>query len=229
MYDTCATYSDDVGRDEVDRSHYSFLVVEANVQSVDDSPRESDLGVRNQLSGPNIQLNLPDLAATRALAVRLAGVLRAGDLVLLNGALGAGKTIFTQSLGAALGVQGRVSSPTFIIARVHPGGVQPHGERGPSLVHVDAYRLGGLDELDALDLDDTLADAITVVEWGRGKVESLAEDRLEIDLEREPGTQVDGDAPPDDVSDEPRQVTIRGFGPRWAEVDLAAAIAVSDA
>ncbi len=107
---------------------------------------------------------------------RLASILRAGDLIVLNGPLGAGKTALTQGIGAGLGVAGNVVSPTFVIARVH---------RGPlPLVHVDAYRLGSLGEVDDLDLDVDIADAVTVVEWGTGLVEQLADSHLEITLTR---------------------------------------------
>jgi tRNA threonylcarbamoyladenosine biosynthesis protein TsaE len=127
-----------------------------------------------------VLLDLPDAAATRALGARVAGALRAGDLLVLSGPLGAGKTTFTQGLGEALGVRGRVTSPTFVLARVH---------RGPlPLVHVDAYRLRepGNDrlDLDDLDLDAALEDAVTVVEWGDGLVEHLSQDRLEVRLGR---------------------------------------------
>ena len=108
-------------------------------------------------------------------AQRLAGVLRAGDLVILSGDLGAGKTTFTQGVGDGLQVRGDITSPTFVISRVHPSLVG-----GPALVHVDAYRLGGLAELDDLDLDISLDDAVTVVEWGEGVAEGLADDRLEV-------------------------------------------------
>lgn len=116
-------------------------------------------------------VDLPDAERTRALGKRLATLLRAGDLVVLVGDLGAGKTTLTQGIGAGLGVRGQVASPTFIIARAHPS----LGD-GPDLVHVDAYRLGSLDEVDALDLDSTLEDSVTVVEWGEGLVEQLSED-----------------------------------------------------
>ncbi len=107
--------------------------------------------------------------------------LRAGDLVLLSGPLGAGKTVLTKGIAEGLGVSGRVSSPTFVIARVHPA-----GERGVPLVHVDAYRLGGdLAQLDDLDLDTDLADAAVVVEWGEGVAERLSEDHLLVRLDRE--------------------------------------------
>ncbi len=113
--------------------------------------------------------------------------LRAGDLVLLSGPLGAGKTVLTKGIAEGLGVSGRVSSPTFVIARVHPA-----GERGVPLVHVDAYRLGGdLAQLDDLDLDTDLADAAVVVEWGEGVAERLSEDHLLVRLDREAGEVTD--------------------------------------
>ena len=121
---------------------------------------------------------------TREVGRRLAGLLRGGDLLVLSGDLGAGKTTFTQGLGAGLGVRGDVTSPTFVISRVHPSLAG-----GPALVHVDAYRLGGLPELDDLDLDTSLDEAVTVVEWGTGVAESLAEDRLEVDIRRAHGDE----------------------------------------
>ncbi|MCP2264823.1 tRNA (adenosine(37)-N6)-threonylcarbamoyltransferase complex ATPase subunit type 1 TsaE [Promicromonospora thailandica] len=168
----------------------------------------------------DITLRLPDADATRALGTAIAGLLRAGDLVILTGDLGAGKTTLTQGIGAALNVRGQVASPTFIVAREHPPLPHADGTRGPGLVHVDAYRLGGLGELDALDLDSSLADSVTVVEWGRGLAEALAEDRLEIDLERPRGGAVDGDDPADDPEAGTRTATLRAVGPRWAGVDL---------
>ena len=116
---------------------------------------------------------LADPERTHAFGVALARLLRAGDLVVLTGDLGAGKTTLTQGIGAGLGVRGPVTSPTFVIARVHPSLVG-----GPALVHVDAYRLGSTLELDDLDLDTSLVDAVTVIEWGAGLVEQLSEDRL---------------------------------------------------
>lgn len=149
----------------------------------------------------------PDAAAMRALGERLAADLRAGDLVVLSGGLGAGKTTLTQGLGAGLGVRGDVTSPTFVIARVHPS-----LSDGPPLVHVDAYRLGGAAELDDLDLDASLDDAVTVVEWGEGLAEGLAESRVEIRIERFTGADL-ADAPTDH---DPRVVRVRRLGPRWA-------------
>lgn len=137
----------------------------------------------------------------RDLGRRLAGLLRPGDLVMLSGELGAGKTTLTRGLGEGLGVRGAVTSPTFVIARVHP----PLGE-GPALVHVDAYRLGGgLDEMEDLDLDVSLSDSVIVVEWGDAKVEDLSQDRLRVVIERAVGA----------TDDERRVVTVTGVGPRW--------------
>ena len=144
--------------------------------------------------------------AMQALGSSLAELLRAGDLVVLRGGLGAGKTTLTQGIGSGLGVRGAVTSPTFVIARVHPSLVD-----GPALVHVDAYRLGSLAEVDDLDLDASLAESVTVVEWGAGLVEGLTEDRLEVEIERVTGTATDGEV---------RTVRCVGVGARWAGVEL---------
>jgi len=114
---------------------------------------------------------------TRELGARLAGIARAGDLILLTGPLGAGKTALTQGIGTGLAVGGAVTSPTFVISRVHRGGRLP-------LVHVDAYRLGGRLELDDLDLDASVEDSLTVVEWGEGVAEQLPDAYLEVRLDR---------------------------------------------
>lgn len=166
---------------------------------------------------------------TRDLGSRLARLLRAGDLVLLSGGLGAGKTTLAQGVGAAMQVRGRVSSPTFIIARVHPATGQ-----GPDLIHVDAYRLNSLEEVDALDLDSSLDSSVTLVEWGEDKVESLAADRLEITVSRPHGGLGAGPAPKQEEAAAPaaqavtdlaeaddgrRSVTIRAVGPRWVGTD----------
>ncbi|MFT4088975.1 MAG: tRNA (adenosine(37)-N6)-threonylcarbamoyltransferase complex ATPase subunit type 1 TsaE [Gordonia sp. (in: high G+C Gram-positive bacteria)] len=124
---------------------------------------------------------LPEAADTEAFGADLAAVLRAGDLVILDGPLGAGKTALTRGVAAGLGVSGRVSSPTFIIARQHAPGVPG----GPGLIHVDAYRLGGLDDLDALDLDTDLADSVVVVEWGEGVAERLVDEYVLVRLRRD--------------------------------------------
>lgn len=119
---------------------------------------------------------------TKAFGRRLASVLRAGDLLILDGPLGAGKTALAQGIGAGLGVRGAVTSPTFVIARVHPPD-PTLGGRVP-LVHVDAYRLGGVTDVDGLDLDASLEDSVTLVEWGEGKVEQLAEAHLRVRIDR---------------------------------------------
>lgn len=121
-------------------------------------------------------IELPTADDTREFGRRLAGVLRAGDLIVLGGPLGAGKTTLVQGIGHGLHVSGRIASPTFVIARVHPGAVP--------LVHVDAYRLASLEEVDDLDLDVSADEAVTVVEWGSGKAEQLADSYLSITLDR---------------------------------------------
>lgn len=121
---------------------------------------------------------------TRRLALTLAQHLNAGDVLLLSGELGAGKTTFTRSLGEGLGVREGVISPTFVLSRVHPN--LPDGPRpgGPDLVHVDAYRLSSAEELDDLDLEFSLPRSVTVIEWGRDKAEHLSDSRLELDFTR---------------------------------------------
>jgi tRNA threonylcarbamoyladenosine biosynthesis protein TsaE len=172
-----------------------------------------------------VTVDLADAAATRAYGEALAGLLRAGDLVVLTGDLGAGKTTLTQGVGTGLGVRGAVASPTFTIARVHPPLPVADGPTGPWLVHVDAYRLGSLDEVDALDLDTSLDESVTVVEWGEGLVESLAADRLEVLLRRPRGEAADLDLPDDDAdaSAGVRRVTVRARGERWRDVPLPGA------
>jgi tRNA threonylcarbamoyl adenosine modification protein YjeE len=143
-------------------------------------------------------------------------------VVVLDGPLGAGKTTFTQGIGRGLRVRGLVTSPTFVIARLHPGPTA-------ALVHVDAYRLGGSVEVEDLDLDADLERSVVVVEWGAGKVEGLAPDRLEVGIARalgawaapgdEPGAA--GAAGADDPSGGERVVVVRGVGPRWADLALA--------
>jgi tRNA threonylcarbamoyladenosine biosynthesis protein TsaE len=163
--------------------------------------------VPGQLTVP-VQQRLADLAATRELGARLAAELQAGDLVLLSGPLGAGKTSLTQGIGAALGVRGAVTSPTFVLARTH---------RGPlPLVHVDAYRLreaGARLELDDLDLDAALEDAVTVVEWGEGLAERLTDSWLHVLLER-PAGEPAGGAP--ESLPAGRSARVVAHGPRWA-------------
>ncbi|WP_410537084.1 tRNA (adenosine(37)-N6)-threonylcarbamoyltransferase complex ATPase subunit type 1 TsaE [Streptomyces sp. KL2] len=160
----------------------------------------------------------------RELGRRLARLLLPGDLVLLTGELGAGKTTLTRGLGEGLDVRGAVTSPTFVIARVHP----PLGD-GPPLVHVDAYRLGGgLEEMEDLDLDVSLPESVVVVEWGEGKVEELSEDRLHVVIERSVGSETAGgaedgagDGAGDGSGEDARTVTVTGVGGRWADQDLS--------
>ena len=146
-----------------------------------------------------MRVTVPTPTAMGELGARLATVLRAGDLILLSGPLGAGKTTLVRGLGAAMGVRGAVTSPTFVIARVHPS-----QRGGPALVHADAYRLGGLAELDDLDLDADLESSVTVVEWGTGVAEALADARLDVKITRT------------DVS-EVREVELVPFGDAWAD------------
>ena len=186
---------------------------------------------------PVLEVDLADLAHTRAAAHALAPLLTAGDLLLLSGELGAGKTTFTRALGEGLGVREGVISPTFVLSRVHPN--LPDGTRpgGPDLVHVDAYRLSSAEELDDLDLEFSLEKSVTVIEWGRGKAEHLSDSRLELDFTRLTGAdasiayatenysptgegEFDWDALDDreeesaDAS-EPRLLRITAYGPRW--------------
>ncbi|MCA1824352.1 MAG: tRNA (adenosine(37)-N6)-threonylcarbamoyltransferase complex ATPase subunit type 1 TsaE [Mycobacteriales bacterium] len=133
----------------------------------------------------------------RQFGTGIAAILRAGDLVVLDGPLGAGKTVLAQGIARGLDVTSPVTSPTFVIARVHRDGRLP-------FVHVDAYRLHGIAEIDDLDIDATLDEAVTVVEWGGGLVEHLRADWLDVRIAR----PVDG---------ETRTVTLRGYGVSWQE------------
>ena len=141
-------------------------------------------------------IEVPTAGAMQDLGRRLAAGLRAGDLLVLTGPLGAGKTTLVQGIGEGLGVRGPITSPTFVIARVHPSLTG-----GPALVHADAYRLGGAAEIDDLDLDSSTASSVTVVEWGEDLAEGLSEDRLEIAIE---------------LHGEGRVVRLTPIGPRWA-------------
>ena len=186
---------------------------------------------------PVLEVDLADLAHTRAAAHALAPLLTAGDLLLLSGELGAGKTTFTRALGEGLGVREGVISPTFVLSRVHPNLSDGTRPGGPDLVHVDAYRLSSAEELDDLDLEFSLEKSVTVIEWGRGKAEHLSDSRLELDFTRLTGAdasiayaaenysptgegEFDWDALDDreeesaDAS-EPRLLRITAYGPRW--------------
>ena len=160
----------------------------------------------NEPGFPPAEMRIATGSEMRDLGQRLAALLRAGDLVILAGPLGAGKTTLVQGIGAGLGVRGPVTSPTFVIARVHPVVAGP----GLALVHADAYRLGSIGEVDDLDLDTDAATAVTVVEWGAGLAEGLAENRLEISIEPDSGSEV-------------RIVRLIGHGERWHGVLAAVA------
>ncbi|GAA1146454.1 tRNA (adenosine(37)-N6)-threonylcarbamoyltransferase complex ATPase subunit type 1 TsaE [Nesterenkonia lutea] len=173
-----------------------------------------------------IEVVLEDLQATAAFAGDLAVLLGRGDLLVLTGGLGAGKTTLTQSLGEALDVTGRISSPTFIMSRVHRA-----RDAGPDLVHVDAYRTDSAG-LESLDLSSTMAEAVTVVEWGRGMVENTlvgpGGSWLDLELIREdlpvkpsapaaPEIITDFSESEADVLGSRRRAVLRGYGPAWAD------------
>ncbi|WP_257788665.1 tRNA (adenosine(37)-N6)-threonylcarbamoyltransferase complex ATPase subunit type 1 TsaE [Frondihabitans sp. 762G35] len=166
---------------------------------------------------------VPDAAAMEALGVSLAALLRAGDLLVLTGPLGAGKTTLTRGIGRGLGVRGQVASPTFVLARTHPA----LAASGVPLVHVDAYRLASAAELDDLDLD--YESTVVVVEWGEGLLDGVADSWLDVRIERPVGAAggtVSGasevpDAPADETVDEPRTVVLEAHGPRWQGVALS--------
>ncbi len=159
-----------------------------------------------------VQVTVASPGQMRYLGERLSALLRAGDLVVLSGPLGAGKTTLAQGIGVGLGVRGQVTSPTFVIARVHPS-----LGTGPDLVHADAYRLGSRAEVDDLDLDADLATAVTIVEWGDGLVEDLADSFLSVSIElaTAPGAA--------EAADGPRIVRVHGSGERWQRHESVAA------
>ena len=157
---------------------------------------------------------LATAADTRDLGARIARLVRPGDLIVLDGPLGAGKTVFVQGLAAGLGASGRVTSPTFVIARLHEGGRLP-------LVHVDAYRLTGRLEVDDLDLDTDLTGAVVAVEWGAGLVERLTDAHLRVQLLREQG----GTDHPDDQGE--RVAVLHPSGGDWAQRLATAGFAVA--
>lgn len=190
------------------REGYDRLVLEARAELPATVHFWTGQGyVEVEHDGPRLQMvralplvgTLASLDDTTKLAHEIAALARPGDVILLSGDLGAGKTTFTQGFGEGLGVRGPITSPTFVIARSHPSLVG-----GPGLVHVDAYRLPNSAELDDLDLDTDLDTAVTVVEWGEGIAEQLSENRLEISMRG--------------ADDDSRAVTIRRRGPRWADV-----------
>lgn len=174
-----------------------------------------------------LDLQITGPAQTRAIALALAPLLTAGDLLILTGELGAGKTTFTRSLGEGLGVREGVISPTFVLSRVHPN--LPEGPRpgGPDLVHVDAYRLASPEEIDDLDLEYSLDRSVTVIEWGRDKAEHLSESILDLEFTRLTGADLAETDPyalyapgsweeeADEERPEPRRLRLIGQGPRW--------------
>ncbi|HEX4015376.1 MAG TPA: tRNA (adenosine(37)-N6)-threonylcarbamoyltransferase complex ATPase subunit type 1 TsaE [Frankiaceae bacterium] len=151
---------------------------------------------------------LPTADDTRALGARVGAIVRPGDLIVLDGPLGAGKTVFVQGLAAGLGASDPVTSPTFVIARVHAGGRLP-------LVHVDAYRLTGWAEVDDLDLDTDLAAAVVAVEWGAGLVEALTDAHLRVQLRRDAGDDVGGEDGIDDQGE--RVAELQPVGGDWVQ------------
>ena len=159
------------------------------------------------------QVSTSDADQTRALGEDLGRILAAGDLVMLSGGLGAGKTTLTQGIGIGMGVRGRVASPTFIVARVHPS-----LNGGPDLIHADAYRIKDLSDLETLDLDSSLDEAVTVVEWGEGKTEAMSDERLSIEVRRASGGQAETDGDIIDLEhmdDGTRLIVLRAHGHRW--------------
>lgn len=159
------------------------------------------------------QVSTSDADQTRSLGEDLGRVLAAGDLVMLSGGLGAGKTTLTQGIGIGMGVRGRVASPTFIVARVHPS-----LSGGPDLIHADAYRIKDLSDLETLDLDSSLDEAVTVVEWGEGKTEAMSDERLSIEVRRASGGQAETDGDIIDLEhmdDGRRVIVLRAHGHRW--------------
>lgn len=161
-----------------------------------------------------MQLEVLTPQAMFSLGATLGNQFQAGDLVILTGPLGAGKTMLTRGIGEGMHVRGPITSPTFIVARTHP----PLGNGAP-LVHVDAYRLASAAEVDDLDID--FASSVVVAEWGIDKFVNTHESWLEIDIARPSASDVDtdegSDVDPDDAPIEPRHIEIRTFGPRWAK------------
>jgi len=163
--------------------------------------------LRSRLAEGAITLTVPDPEGMEDLGRRLAGLLRAGDLLVLIGPLGAGKTTLTRGLGEGLEVRGPVTSPTFVLARTHPSLAG-----GPPLVHVDAYRLSSALELDDLDID--FGGSIVVVEWGAGMLDGVADSWLDVAIERPPSSASVEDSE-QLAAAEPRTVTITPHGARW--------------
>ncbi len=160
------------------------------------------------MSKPILELQIRDADEMHALGIRLAKEFRAGDLVTLIGPLGAGKTTLTRGIGEGLRAIGNVTSPTFVIARTHK-----REDSSVPMVHVDAYRLGSADELYDLDID--YANSIVLVEWGKGMLDGVSDDWLEIEIARESFVNDENSG---DEDDETREVCITGYGERWKDV-----------
>lgn len=169
-------------------------------------------------------VTIDDPEAMEALGAAIGARLHAGDLIVLSGELGAGKTTLTRGIGDALGVRGPVTSPTFVLARTHP---REQGT-GPPLVHADAYRLGDARELDDLDID--WPSVVAVVEWGDGYLDGVAESWLRVVIERPHGGD-GGDADIEGEAPSPRRVTIEPHGGRWRAPGVLAGLpgAIEDA
>ncbi len=155
------------------------------------------------------RIEVPTPEAMHELGVRIADRLRPGDVIIASGELGAGKTTLTQGIGRGLGATGQIISPTFVLSRIHPS-----ADGRPDLVHVDAYRLSGPEELDDLDLMESLDRSVTVVEWGENVAEGLSPDRLEITVLRSA-----------DPLDDERTVLILGVGARWTTDEIDTLVA----
>jgi tRNA threonylcarbamoyladenosine biosynthesis protein TsaE len=164
------------------------------------------------MTSQTLQVATPE--SMHALGVALGAHLRAGDLLVLTGPLGAGKTTLTRGIGEGLQVRGPVTSPTFVLARTHPSLVD-----GPPLVHVDAYRLASAVELDDLDID--FANSVVVVEWGAGMLDGITDTWLDATIARPEGSTA-GELDADETVEE-RAVTLTGHGARWANLKVEAA------
>lgn len=188
----------------------------------------SELNDFSDLTGPtpvqDLRVVLDDIHDTEILAATLAAELRAGDVMILTGELGAGKTTLTQAIARNMGITDPITSPTFVIARNHQN---PTG--GPALVHVDAYRLDSQDALASLDLESTQDQSITIIEWGRGLAEELGRVNgwLDVELIRPSVTDATGTQPiitdfSDEETAEPRVARIRAYGDRYDKATLMA-------
>ena len=160
----------------------------------------------------SLELKVPTSLDMKKIGQVIGENVQSGLLVMLDGPLGAGKTTLTQGIAVGLGIEERIQSPTFVIAMLHDN----HSDR-PSLLHVDAYRLESVFELDDLDLDALMEESVAVIEWGRGKVEVLSTDRLEIEVIRPVGGSAENTVE-DLYEDSIRKLLIKSTGPKSQEV-----------